>query len=321
MSQSRAVRAAGLAISVASLLGVVLWAASQPAPGLPAGAGELLALAGAVGVYGIATGLRAWRWGLLLRAEGGRPSFADSLALTAVGFMGNNVLPVRAGDAMRVYLMAPRSGLRMRDVAGTLIAERVLDVFVLLALFGFLAYGLLSGIETPGGTDLATGLAIAAAALGIAIVAVLLLRRGARGRRLIDLARPLVAPTSRLRGAAGITMAAVTIAIWATEACCYVLVAESVGVGLGLVEALYVIAVAGVFLLIPSGPGYAGTLDAAVLFGLEAVGESGAEALSFLIMLRFALFVPITLAGLALVIGRYGGLAALRSRQEAEAGA
>lgn len=59
--------------------------------------------------------------------------------------------------------------------------------------------------------------------------------------------------------------------------------------------------------LVPAGPGYLGTLDAAVLFGARAVGASGGVALSYLLVLRFVLLVPVTVAGLGLLLVRYGG--------------
>ena len=63
---------------------------------------------------------------------------------------------------------------------------------------------------------------------------------------------------------------------------------------MSFLEGLYLVALASVFALIPSGPGYAGTQDAAVAIGIKAIGGSGATAVSYLLMLRFALLVPIT---------------------------
>ncbi len=78
-------------------------------------------------------------------------------------------------------------------------------------------------------------------------------------------------------------------------------------------EGLYLVALASVFALIPSGPGYAGTQDAAAIIGIKAIGGTGATAVSYLVMLRFALLVPITLFGLVLLAVRYGGLGQLRA--------
>ena len=46
--------------------------------------------------------VRSERWQRLLEDEGGdAPARIDTYALTCVGYMGNNVLPARAGDAIR----------------------------------------------------------------------------------------------------------------------------------------------------------------------------------------------------------------------------
>jgi glycosyltransferase 2 family protein len=72
--------------------------------------------------------------------------------------------------------------------------------------------------------------------------------------------------------------------------------------------------------MIPSGPGYAGTQDTAVVVGIKALGGSGSVAVSYIVLLRFVIVVPITLLGFVLLAARYGGLARLRAiRSEARA--
>jgi glycosyltransferase 2 family protein len=308
-------RLVGIAVSAISLAAVVWWASRQPAPSFPSSPGELWALAGAVGVYAVATALRSERWLGLLRHDGAEASRTDCYALTLVGFMGNNVLPLRAGDVMRVYLMAPRARTTVRNVIGTLIAERLLDVVVLLGLFFILAYGVLRGIDTPSETALGAAAAVMLAGVVVAAVALPFARRTGRGRRVIDFLRPLATATRDLRGSHGAAMVAVTLSIWLAEGGCYLLVGRSVGLDMTPIQALYLIALASVFLLIPSGPGYVGTLDAAVVFGVRAIGGTGSEAVSYLLMLRFVLLVPITAAGLATLVLRYGGPGAWRSAQ------
>ena len=71
--------------------------------------------------------------------------------------------------------------------------------------------------------------------------------------------------------------------------------------------------------MIPSGPAYAGTQDAAAILGIKALGGTGAQAVAYIVMLRFIIVVPITLVGLVLLAARYGGLGRLRMAR-AEAG-
>jgi hypothetical protein len=62
--------------------------------------------------------------------------------------------------------------------------------------------------------------------------------------------------------------------------------------------------------LVPAAPGYLGTFDAAVLLGLAAVGVKA--GVSYVVVLRVVLFVPITVAGAIALATRYGGVRALR---------
>jgi hypothetical protein len=80
------------------------------------------------------------------------------------------------------------------------------------------------------------------------------------------------------------------------------------------VEACYLLALASMFAMVPSGPGYAGTMDAAVIFGARVLDRAPGAALSYLLLVRFVLFVPVTLAGLVLLVTRYGGWRRLRPR-------
>jgi uncharacterized membrane protein YbhN (UPF0104 family) len=142
-------------------------------------------------------------------------------------------------------------------------------------------------------------------------------RRNDRGRRVLDWLAPLATATRRLRGAHGARMLGLTLAIWALEALTYLAVADSVDLQMTPLEGLYMVALVSVFILIPSGPGYLGTFDAAVLFGVDAIGGSGGQGISYLLMLRFILLVPVTIAGLILLVLRYGGLDVLRRPGEA----
>ena len=79
-----------------------------------------------------------------------------------------------------------------------------------------------------------------------------------------------------------------------------------------LLEGLYLVALASVFSMIPSGPAYASTQDTAAIVGIKAIGGSSSLAVSYLLILRFVLQVPITVLGFILLAARYGGISKLR---------
>jgi glycosyltransferase 2 family protein len=297
----------GIAISLLAVAGVVWWALRQEPPKFPDSAREWGALIGAVALYAVATAVRGERWHSLLHAEGGQPSRADSHGLNVVGYAANNILPARAGDAVRVVLMAPRAQASRKAALGTLIAERLLDIAVILTLFVVVGYGLLGevGAGSAEWVALATVLALA-----VGVTAVMLLRRNERLHRLTA---PVLSSTLQLRGRHGARLLAATLLIWGLEAGVWMSVGSAAGFAMNPIEGCYIVALASVFALIPSGPGYAGTQDAAAITGILALGGTDSQAVTYLILVRFVIAVPITVAGLGLMAARYGGLRRLRS--------
>ena len=297
----------GVAVSLVALAGVVWWASRQEPPELPSSGSELAAVVGAIALYALATVVRCERWQRLLVDEGAAPHRVDTYALTCVGYMGNNVLPARAGDAIRVVLMAPRAATSMRTVVGTLLAERLLDIAVLVAIFVIVGYGLLGEV----GGDKVEIIALVVAGLAIAGAAGYLLVR--RNQRIMAFLAPIASATLGLRRAHhGLLLLGLTVAIWAIEAGVWMAAAAAVGFGMDPIEGLYIVALASVFSLVPSGPAYAGTQDAAAILGIKALGGTGAQAVAYIVMLRFIIVVPITIVGLVLLAARYGGLGRLR---------
>ena len=299
--------ALGIVISIVALAGVVWWALRQEPPRLPHGAAQIGALLGAIALYGVNTLVRSERWHRLLLDDGARPARADSYALTTIGYAVNNVLPARAGDAVRVVLMAPRAAASRRTVLGTIVAERLLDVAAILVLFLVVGYAVLGEVGAGSVEWIALASAGVIAAVAVAIVLV------RRNERIHDFVAPMLSSTAGLLSRHGALLFAMTFGIWIIEALVWILVGASVGFGMSFLEGLYLVALASVFALIPSGPGYAGTQDAAAVIGIKAIGGTGATAVSYLVMLRFVLLVPITAVGFLLLVTRYGGLARARA--------
>jgi uncharacterized membrane protein YbhN (UPF0104 family) len=302
----------GIAVSLLALAGVVWWASRQEPPELPSTGAEIAALAGAIALYALATVVRSERWQRLLVDERATPERADTYALTCVGYAGNNILPARAGDAIRVVLMAPRARTSKRTVIGTLLAERLLDIAVLVVLFVVVGYGLLGEV----GGDSVEIIALVLAGVGLAVLFGYLAVR--RNERMLAFVAPMASATLGLRRAHhGMLLLGLTLVIWAIEAGVWMSAGAAVGFGMDPIEGLYIVALASVFSLIPSGPAYAGTQDAAAILGIKALGGTGAQAVAYIVMLRFIIVVPITIVGLALLAARYGGLGRLRAARAA----
>jgi uncharacterized protein (TIRG00374 family) len=313
--QPVAMRYGGLFISAVGILGVAWWAFHQDLPRFPHTAHALSLIAAASAIYLVGTLLRGERWYQLLRAAHVAPTRRSCCELTFVGYMGNSVLPARGGDVLRIYLLGREQGISRRVALGSLVAERLLDVLVLGALFVLLAYGLLQDVPRLTGATLVVTVAALALLAAAAVTMIRLVRRS--GRFLV--ARAFVAPalvaTRALTRVQGIGLAALTLLIWAFESATYFVVGAAVDLDMSPLEALYLVALTGLFVMIPAGPGNLGTFDAGVLIGARAVGARGGAAVPFLLMLRFVLVVPVTVIGFVLLVTRHGGWGRLRQER------
>jgi uncharacterized membrane protein YbhN (UPF0104 family) len=293
-----------LIVSAVALAAVVWWATKQPLPALPDASTALPAMAVALGLYALATVLRGARWRALLAHGGVRCERGDALALTTIGYMGNNALPARAGDLMKAYLTARRTGSPAPTAVGTLVAERMLDAVALGLVFVVLVTTLRLPLGVPGWALAAVGAALLVAA-GTAWA---LGRRTPTGRRARELVIALLRPSRRLWSRRGAALLLVSAALWIVEGAVYAVLGSVAGVHLSLLDGLYVMALANIAALVPAAPGYVGTFDAAVLLGVGLVTAAAQPAaLAYVVLVRFVLFVPITLVGLAALMARFGG--------------
>ena len=77
--------------------------------------------------------VRAYRWQILLRPFKQIP-VNDIYAPLMIGFMGN-ILPARAGEFLRAYLVGKKHGITFAGSLSTIIVERLFDMVCLLILF------------------------------------------------------------------------------------------------------------------------------------------------------------------------------------------
>jgi uncharacterized protein (TIRG00374 family) len=111
---------------------------------------DLVALA--VGITGLTYLFRAIRWQYLL-APIGRVSLRNAFTTTVIGFAATALLPARAGEVLRPWLLARKEGLSATSAFATIILERVLDTVMVLLLFGL--FLLLTDPEISRGDELA----------------------------------------------------------------------------------------------------------------------------------------------------------------------
>lgn len=298
-------RRIALAVSLIALAAVAWWISRQDAPQLPSDATGWAWLVAALGVYALALAARGWRWHRIMRLGTIPHERADAYRLTLVGYMGNNVLPARGGEVLRVGVLGTRTDAPRRTVLGSILAERVLDAGVLAALFAVMTW--FGVAHRPAGELPATIAAIALVALGVLLAGYLALRRRGRFQHFSDRIRPVASSLKIFKHPEGLLLAVLSAVIWCGEGTTLLLVGNTLGLGLHFLDATLIIVLASLFAAIPAAPGYAGTFDAGLVLGLGAVGVTGGAAVGFILLARFVMFVPVTVVGLAVLMRHYGG--------------
>jgi uncharacterized protein (TIRG00374 family) len=263
---------------------------------------SLAALAGSVAI-------RVIRWRYLFPAATRPPARAASRALL-IGELFNAVLPLRAGELVRIVALHNEARTSRPEALGTAFVERLLDVLVLLLLL------LVVFPFVPEVSWLGVAVAILAAVGVAAIAAVVALWRF--GVRPIGfLLRPLswipgfspdrtsAAAESLLRGLqglrdlrTGLLAVALTAAGWLTVALAFWLAIRGLDLGLGYEAAVLVVVATTFALVIPSLPASVGVFEAATLVSLDPFGIDSSRALSGAVVLHVLSFVPFIVAGL-----------------------
>jgi uncharacterized membrane protein YbhN (UPF0104 family) len=308
-------RAAWIVVSLLSLGAVAWWTSHQHEPQMPTGADGAFWLVASLAVYATALALRGWRWHRIMVLSGIPHRRADAFGLTLVAYMGNTVLPARGGEVLRVAIMKKRSPAGLPEIVGSVIAERLFDLVALGAMFAVLTWEGVAG--APAGrlaADIAAA-AIAAAAAGLALY--LALRRRGHFEAFAARVRPFVRASKLLTRPEGVRLLVMSLAIWLLEGLTLLLVGNALALHLSVVEALLTAVIAALASSLPAGPGYAGSYDAGVLVALRASGIAGGSAIGFLLLARFVVFVPVTVAGVWVFLTRYGELRLRRGRKRA----
>lgn len=76
---------------------------------------------------------RAWRWNYMLSALGKKPAFLNNIIAIGSGYAMNLIIP-RSGEVTRAVIVNRTDDVPVDQGLGTIIAERVLDFILLLAI-------------------------------------------------------------------------------------------------------------------------------------------------------------------------------------------
>lgn len=269
-----------------------------------------------VAVYFLGVWARAWRWHYLLRPLK-RISTKTMFPIVAIGYMGNNIYPARAGELLRAYVLRRREGVAISASLATIIVERAFDGVVMLA-FVFLNLPELTRLTVDSGfVGSIRSLAIWGAGIFMAAVIVFLLMAAlpAQALRVLGWFTDRLVPMryrepvyrfgdrfldgmASLRSPADVLMVLITsVVIWLFETGKYWFVMHAFQFKVSFFSLMLMNGIVNLWTTIPSAPGYIGTFDAPGIAVLEAYGVTRTVATGYTLVLHAALWFPITLLG------------------------
>ena len=279
--------------------------------------------------------IRAIRWRPLLSTP--RPVSYDSLyRATMIGFMANNMLPLRLGEFVRAWALARREKLSKSTVLATVVVERVVDMLTLLAILGIallvhpIAHTSRAWDLTRRGAMVLVGLSV-----GLTVFVIFLEHKPDLMRALITRLAAYLPGRAGQKGVAalghfieglglfrdpgrvlwvfllsflmfGIVVIGIQASMW------------SVGIHLPWHAGLTMLVITAIGIMVPAAPGYIGTMNVACVAGLALFQIGKGTAVPFSWFYWASQWIPITLVGLYYL--RLEGLS-LRRLGEVEEGA
>ncbi len=282
--------------------------------------------------YFLAVQARTMRWKFLLKPLIGRPRRAI-YPVVVVGYMANNLIPVRIGELLRSYYLSLREPVSAAGAFGTVAVERASDVLALLfflaAAWAFLpttgAFGDFVD-EVPGGAPV---LVVVAVVPFLAVLALVVLITVVSQEAMLRFVARMTGPLperwqAKTLGLAASLLQGLTVVnspkslaivflyslpVWAFEAAMYYLI--SIGFNLDTyfgsqVELIAVIlvftAAANLAGVLPSSAGSWGPFDFFGAAALVAVGVPNGDASGFALTVHVALWVPVTVLGAIMLL-------------------
>jgi hypothetical protein len=270
-----------------------------------------------VAVYMLGVWARAWRWRYLLRPIKSI-STLSLFPIVCIGYMGNNIYPARAGEALRAVILKSHEDVPISASAATIIVERIFDGVVMLA-FVFLNLSELARLTADSGfvgniqTLALVGTGIFLGALFLFLLAAMFPERVERMLRPLVFSKLVPLPfqskamgliqrflggLESLRSPRDVLMVFVTsVVIWLLETVKYWFVMHAFPFEVSYFALMLMNGIVNLATTIPSAPGYVGTFDAPGIAVLQAYGVDKAVAAAYTLVLHVALWVPITALG------------------------
>lgn len=253
--------------------------------------------------------VRGFRWQFLFPHQA-KPHWGALFSAMMIGYLANNVMPARAGEFVRAYVLGKKEHISKSMVFATVLVERLTDLLVTLLLLVLVVWFLpFPSWLTKGGILLGfIGGAAFTCLIALTIFGERLIAWGKTTfdflpAKLINLTESVAVDV--INGAAILHRAknlfpflVCTIVIWSIEALIVWSIAHGFGMPLTIHGALFVMLMIGIGSIVPSSPGNVGTFEFFASSALALMMITGTSALCFVLVLHALTFLGSTLIGI-----------------------
>ena len=254
--------------------------------------------------------LRSYRWGVILQPMEKIDQFS-LFSVTSVGFLAIAAIPARIGELARPYLISKRSSIKMSSALGTILVERVLDSFTVLAI----AVIVLFLTDLPPWMIKSSIIFFLLALVMFCFIVFLILRRDAALKLINRILSKLPGKFAHtidevihhfIDGFQIITnikfllyLFFLSALVWLVDVLAIYMLLKAFDFTLPVMASFVVMIILIVGIAIPTAPGYIGNWHFACVLALSFFGLAKTEALSFAVVYHFLSMVIVVVLGVA----------------------
>ncbi len=287
--------------------------------------------------FGLALWLRSRRWRFLLTPINNGMFKRKLLPVVIVGYMANNLIPIRIGELVRAYYLNLREDIGTMAGFGTVVVERVSDVIALVLILALAtataAIGVTSALADATPVGIFELLFFLFAPLITVVVLVVMMPSTIRSlldsvssffpqplrRRIRGLSEDLIEGLTVVKSVVALLRVIFwSLLVWIAELAMYFFIALGIDMQssfdnqLEFVAAIVVFGtaanLAGIF---PSSAGSWGPFDFFGTLALTALGVDNQIAAEYALMVHFLLWVPPIVGGFVILVFDHTSMANL----------
>ena len=257
--------------------------------------------------------LRAIRWQLLILPVK-KAALSRLFSALMIGYVVNSFTPAHLGELVRSYVLGKKEGIQVSSVLASVVVERVIDIFSLLALMliAVFLYPFPSWVTKSGYLMLAVSVVMLLVLVTLRLYPGPSLRYiawasrflpGRLGGRLSEVGEGFISGLVPLaKWSDYIKVGVLSVAIWLCygvvfHLCLFAFDFNTI-YGTTWLTSVLLLVITTIAVVVPSSPGYVGTYHYLCQLTLAMFAVPAGQALSFAAVVHMINFLPVTLVGI-----------------------